>query len=543
MSKSIFSFLVFFTTYSLFSQVKVGENPNTINPSAGLEIEYTNKGFLPPRMTTIQRDAIQNPVLGLQIYNTTTNCMEYYRPTGWYSMCPRLATLTTVTASSITGVSASSGGQITDDGGATITSRGVCWSMTPNPTLSNSFTSDGIGLGTFNSVINSLQNGTTYYVRAYATTSVGTAYGNEIVFTTLNIPTLSTSSVTLVYGKSATSGGNVTSDGGAAVASRGLCWSTTQNPTIANSVISSGTGIGSFSLIMSGLNYSTTYYVRAFATNSVGTAYGNQVSFTTTAGTVVSFTTIGSSSWTVPAGVNSAELLVVAGGGGGGCWVGGGGGGGGVVYQQNYTLTPNQIISLSVGAGGIGSRRQSNIHYNGSAGNNSVFGSITSFGGGLGGSWDLTNTSGGSGGGASFQNSVAAGTAGQGSPGGTAVFGGSQPHSTGGGGGAGGAGQNAPSSSQSGNGGPGVANSITGSIQYYGGGGGGGLHGVDANNTLGGTAGNGGIGGGGNGKARSASKAFNGTPNTGGGGGGNGHNNNLYSEGGDGGSGLIIIKY
>jgi len=61
--------------FNIFSQVKVGENPNTINPSAGLEIEYTNKGFLPPRMTTAQRDAIQNPVLGLQIYNTTTNCM------------------------------------------------------------------------------------------------------------------------------------------------------------------------------------------------------------------------------------------------------------------------------------------------------------------------------------------------------------------------------------------------------------------------------------------------------------------------------------
>jgi len=183
--KSIFTFLLILLYFTTFTQVKVGENPNNLNNSALFEMESTSKGFLPPRMTTAQRDAIQNPVLGLQIYNTTTNCMEFYRPTGWYSMCPRLATLTTVTASSITGVSASSGGQITDDGGATITSRGVCWSTSPNPTLSNSFTSDGIGLGTFNSVINSLQNGTIYYVRAYATTSVGSAYGNEISFTTL----------------------------------------------------------------------------------------------------------------------------------------------------------------------------------------------------------------------------------------------------------------------------------------------------------------------------------------------------------------------
>jgi len=542
MSKSIFSFLVFFTTYSLFSQVKVGENPNTINPSAGLEIEYTNKGFLPPRMTTIQRDAIQNPVLGLQIYNTTTNCMEYYRPTGWYSMCPRLATLTTVTASSITGVSASSGGQITDDGGATITSRGVCWSMNPNPTLSNSFTSDGIGSGTFNSVINSLQNGTTYYVRAYATTSVGTAYGNEIVFTTLNTPTLSTSSVTLVYGKSTTSGGNVTSDGGAAVASRGLCWSTTQNPTIANSVISSGTGIGSFSLIMSGLNYSTIYYVRAFATNSVGTAYGNQVSFTTTAGTVVSFTTVASSSWTVPAGVNSAELLVVAGGGGGGGRSGGGGGGGGVVYHSNFQMSGS--INVTVGGGGTFTETAPNNQSSGSNGGNSVFGSITALGGGGGGSYTAqAPINGGSGGGGSGGGNFQTGASGyQMNSGGGTGYGYSggnghpvaNPYYSGGGGGAGGSGGNA-SPASGGNGGPGILSSITGLPVYYGGGGAGGSE-------PGGTLATGGLGGGGNGSNTAGGNGGNAVPNTGGGGGGT-RSFNTTEKGGNGGSGLIIIKY
>ena len=78
------SFILFFI--NIFSQVKVGENPNTINPSAGLEIEYTNKGFLPPRMTTAQRDAIQNPALGLMIFNTTTNCVEVFIAPNWQNM-------------------------------------------------------------------------------------------------------------------------------------------------------------------------------------------------------------------------------------------------------------------------------------------------------------------------------------------------------------------------------------------------------------------------------------------------------------------------
>ena len=540
--KSIFTFLLLLLYFTTFTQVKVGENPNNLNNSALFEMESTSKGFLPPRMTTIQRDAIQNPVLGLQIYNTTTNCMEYYRPTGWYSMCPRLATLTTVTASSITGVSASSGGQITDDGGATITSRGVCWSTSPNPTLSNSFTSDGIGLGTFSSVINSLQNGTTYYVRAYATTSVGTAYGNEIVFTTLNIPTLSTSSVTLVYGKSATFGGNVTSDGGAAVASRGLCWSTTQNPTIANSVISSGTGIGSFSLIMSGLNYSTTYYVRAFATNSVGTAYGNQVSFTTTAGTVVSFTTVASSSWTVPAGVNSAELLVVAGGGGGGGRSGGGGGGGGVVYHSNFQMSGS--INVTVGGGGTFTETAPNNQSSGSNGGNSVFGSITALGGGGGGSYTAqAPINGGSGGGGSGGGNFQTGASGyQMNSGGGTGYGYSggnghpvaNPYHSGGGGGAGGSGSNA-SPASGGNGGPGILSSITGLPVYYGGGGAGGSE-------PGGTLATGGLGGGGNGSNTAGGNGGNAVPNTGGGGGGT-RSFNTTEKGGNGGSGLIIIKY
>ena len=80
-------FLFFLSFNQLFSQVKVGENPSNINSSAVLEIESTNKGFLPPRMTTAQRDAIQNPAPGLYIYNTDTECLNYRALSSWKELC------------------------------------------------------------------------------------------------------------------------------------------------------------------------------------------------------------------------------------------------------------------------------------------------------------------------------------------------------------------------------------------------------------------------------------------------------------------------
>jgi uncharacterized protein (TIGR02145 family) len=93
-------------------------------------------------------------------------------------------TVTTTTMSNITQTSAISGGNVTSDGGATVTTRGVCWRTTPNPTTADSHTTDGSGTGTFVSNLTGLSPGTPYYVRAYATNSVETAYGNELSFTT-----------------------------------------------------------------------------------------------------------------------------------------------------------------------------------------------------------------------------------------------------------------------------------------------------------------------------------------------------------------------
>ena len=97
----------------------------------------------------------------------------------------------------------------------------------------------------------------------------------------VTIPTVTTAQVTNIASTTAVGGGNVTSSGGATVTERGICWSTGHNPTTSSSHASSGTGTGSFTVSMTGLTANTTYYVRTYAINNVGTAYGNEVSFTT----------------------------------------------------------------------------------------------------------------------------------------------------------------------------------------------------------------------------------------------------------------------
>ena len=443
-----------------------------------------------------------------------------YRFYGFSARCVlgngyNLAIVTTDTITNLTPYSATCGGSILDNGGVDVTERGVCWGTEPNPTVDGVHTSDGSGMGAFTSIITGLERGTTYYVRAYATSSMGTSYGEEVGFTTLGIPIpegdarpcpgnmtvtdyddnmyntvkigeqcwmrenlrtthyadgtplsvggdsmsytepyyyINPNVDTTVYGyyynwpaamhlppssdtnsfgvqgicpdgwhlpseadwnqltdylnsipaylcnntsdfiakslayteywesndydcsigneqtfnnasgfsavpagvrlgssfllhevgdavfwsstemeenvartrgidgdaciitsynngkvagnsvrcirdnmlafvntemvdyvtlNTAMSGGNVIDDGGMVVTSRGVCWSTEPNPTVDNSYTVEGSGTGAFSCIITGLEQGTTYYVRAYATNSVGTAYGEEVSFTT----------------------------------------------------------------------------------------------------------------------------------------------------------------------------------------------------------------------------------------------------------------------
>lgn len=195
-----------------------------------------------------------------------------------------LPAVTTKEVTNITTTTATSGGNVTSDGGANVTARGVCWNTEHTPTTNNSHTSDGDGMGEFTSLLTELIPNTTYYIRAYTVNTAGLTYGDEISFTTIAEPTapvVNTIQVTTITPTSARIEGNITSSGGADVTERGVCWGTSQNPTISGSHSSSGTGTGSFVVDITGLTENTTYYARAYAKNSVGTAYGDAISFTT----------------------------------------------------------------------------------------------------------------------------------------------------------------------------------------------------------------------------------------------------------------------
>ncbi len=204
------------------------------------------------------------------------------------SFTTNAVSLPVITTSPITSVlysSSISGGEIIFDGGSEITARGVCWSESSDPTLSNSLTNDGTGTGQFESSITGLLPGKTYHVRAYATNIGGTSYGEDLSFNTksVEVPILNTTDISSILKTSAFSGGNITSNGGAEITQRGVCWNNTGNPTKFSAYTSDGTGTESFTSRITGLTGTTTYYVRAYAINSAGTSYGNQVSFTTSA--------------------------------------------------------------------------------------------------------------------------------------------------------------------------------------------------------------------------------------------------------------------
>jgi hypothetical protein len=180
--------------------------------------------------------------------------------------------LTTAAVSGITLNTATCGGNITSNDGGKVTARGVCWSTINNPTVAGNKTTDGSGTGSFSSNLTGLTEGTTYYVRSYATNNSGTGYGNEYRFSTIASPDFSTPSIFDIRGNSAKAtvysyymSVNITSEG--------LCWSTSINPTTSNSTNNS------FSDAMTGLSTNTTYYVRAYITCNYGTFYSEQVSF------------------------------------------------------------------------------------------------------------------------------------------------------------------------------------------------------------------------------------------------------------------------
>jgi len=516
----------------------VGINPAGAepHPSAGLDVNFTNKGLLPPRLTAEQRDAIEDPATGLQIFNLTTNCLEIFIPPDWQNI--------------FCGCSAAPSNLIYSDSGPLLYCVNSVISPNNASTQSStpgSFTvSPGLPAGLSLNYTTGQITGAPLMAAASAeyTVTAANACGSTsqvLDITISGVPAVPES----ISGPSAPTVGT---SAGYSIPAVSMAASYTWTVP-AGWTIDSGQGSTAISVTV-GNNSGN---VGVSATNACGTsvpaikattpwrpvaATGGTITTYTADGSngqsgvqyrVHLFTTTGSSSFQViDAGdEGQVDYLIAAGGGGGGGGTGGGGGAGGVL--SGTMPVSNGLLSVLVGAGGSGGSCSV-----GQNGGNSSFNNLIASGGGRGGQNAFSGCiapqppgSGGSGGGGSEGNAGASGTLGQGNSGGTATNWNLPNYGAGGGGGAGAPGGNGNSTS-AGNGGAGMQSTITGSTLFYGGGGGGGTF-------SGGVLGLGGAGGGG------SAPAGNGQPNTGGGGGG--QINNSTAAAGSGGSGTVIIRY
>lgn len=191
--------------------------------------------------------------------------------------------ITTTEVTEITEESAVSGGNVTYDGGAAISARGVCWAEGKElPTIADNKTEDGSGTGEWASEITGLEVGTIYYVRAWAQNSNGVWYGEAKSFTTLStVPVVTTTAMSNVTFETATTGGTIVATGGEEITACGVCWGTSENPDLTGLYTIDEANEGVFVSEIDGLEPDMTYYVRAYATNKNGTAYGEQISFST----------------------------------------------------------------------------------------------------------------------------------------------------------------------------------------------------------------------------------------------------------------------
>jgi len=302
MKKILLTVTITLFSIVVFSQ-NVGIGTNTPSSSAKLEVASTNSGFLPPRMTYAQRNAIMNPAAGLIVWCTdcgSTGELSIFNGTEWKianisnSSVPVTIPLapTNLTAELQFGplytllnwedVSTAELGYIIERK----TGSGVFANLVQL----------GANVTAYNDSL--VAQNTSYSYRVYAYNAAGNSdqYSNVVSIITPTVPTIPTTSLSSISTTSAMSGGNIISDGGSTITARGVCWSTSANPTIALSTKTvDGIGTGSFTSSITGLTLNITYHVRAYATNSVGTTYGNDITFITTN---LPNLTIGTQIWT-----------------------------------------------------------------------------------------------------------------------------------------------------------------------------------------------------------------------------------------------------
>jgi hypothetical protein len=290
---------------------------------------------------------LQGTLYYLRAYATNSAGTSYSVQTSFTTRSSLPTVTTNDPIKDITKSTATAGGNVTSNGGSAITSRGVCWDTKTKPTISNSRTSETPGTGAFTSSITGLMQSTTYYVRAYATNSQGTEYGNEVSFqTTLTSkPTVTTGASIPVSAFSATISGNVTDNGGIALTERGIEWGTSQNAISNNKSADLSTTTGSFTRTITNLLPGTTYSTRAYATNALGTGYGTIISFTTPTTLPVVGSTAAITSITNNSAVSGGNITSNGGAtlsARGVCW--------GIVKEPTVSLTTKTFNGTEIGA-------------------------------------------------------------------------------------------------------------------------------------------------------------------------------------------------
>lgn len=196
-------------------------------------------------------------------------------------------TVPTVASGAVSGLSTSTAtiaAEVTSDGNTALVTRGVCFAVTPNPNLTDTCVSeDAVAAGPYTITLRTLDVGVTYYARPFATNAIGTGYGNVVSFTTVRaLATVRTLEVAEVSPRGAVINAQLVDAGSEPVTERGVCYATTENPTIAATCTPSATATEAFTVSLSELQEDTQYFARAYATSLAGTSYGEQIGFRTT---------------------------------------------------------------------------------------------------------------------------------------------------------------------------------------------------------------------------------------------------------------------
>ena len=223
---------------------------------------------------------MQNNSYAVRAYAITSVDTVYGSPLAIYTQ----SGLPFINISSITNITshnATINYSIDSTGGFISLSHGVCWILSGSwitPVVDSSHTIEGSGTGNFVANISGLLPGRTYKICVYSTNSCGTVYSDIITFAT--IPVLATITTDTISGytyPNALTGGNITDDGGSSITARGVCWSLNYPPTINDAHSVDGNGTGHFTSTVSGTNLNANYWIRAYATNGAGTAYGSPI--------------------------------------------------------------------------------------------------------------------------------------------------------------------------------------------------------------------------------------------------------------------------